>query len=380
MSEGAAGPIRVLHVITGLGRGGAERMLYTVCAESRRRADAEPRRGAPIAHHVASLLPGGRYRPLLEGVGIHVTTVDAGQVWRFPAAVLALARLIRRERPDVLQAWMYHANVAAALALMVIPKADRPRLIWGVRCSAMEVERYSWRLRVTLALHRLLRGLPDLTAVNSQAGRDDHLRLGLIVEPAPVIENGVDVESFAPADAERRAAARRALNAPDDAVVALTLARVDPMKDYPLLIETARRLPSVQFLAAGEGTERLEGPPNFRGLGARDDTATLLAAADLLISCSAYGEGMSNSIAEALAAGLPVAATDVGDAARLVGAAGRVVAPRDADALAEAVGALTADENARRALGATAARRMRQEFSISRAVDRFEALYRAGEG
>jgi len=379
MSDQAPPPLRVLHVITGLGRGGAERMLYTLCAESVRRGQ-EPHAGAPIAHRVVSLLPDGRYRPLLEGIGVPVSCADCARLWRLPAAVMTLARLIRRERPAVVQGWMYHANVVAALALMLVAKAERPRLIWGVRCSAMEVARYSWRLRATLALHRLLRGRPDLTAANSRAGRDDHLRLGLIAEPAEVIENGVDVEAFAPADAEARAQARRALGLEEGAFVALTLARVDPMKDYPALLEAARRLPTILFLAAGEGTDRLEGPPNFRGLGARDDAARLLAAADLLVSSSAYGEGMSNAIAEALAAGLPAVATDVGDAARLVGEAGRIVAPRDPDALVKAVGALAADGEARRALGAAAARRMREAFSIARTVDRFEALYRPPEG
>lgn len=366
-------PLRILHIITGLGRGGAERMLYTLCAESVRRAQSG---GDGVQHQVISLQPDGAYRPMLEALGVPVVTADARRLWRTPSAIWRAAQHIRKERPAVVQCWMYHANVVGALALMLTPRAARPRLIWGIRCSAMEVGRYSWRLRVTLALHRWLRRRPDVSVANSEAGLRDHLRLDLITAPAEVVANGVDVEAFAPADADRRAEARAALGLPEDAVVALTLARVDPMKDYPLLIATARRTPNVVFLAAGLNTDTLDGPENLRGLGAREDAPRLLAAADFLISCSAYGEGMSNSIAEALAAGLPVVATDVGDAARLVGEAGWIVPPRDADALTAAVAEMAADGGLRRRLGRLAAERMRADFSIARTVERFENLYR----
>ena len=114
----------------------------------------------------------------------------------------------------------------------------------------------------------------------------------------------------------------------------------------------------------------------MHALGARDDVERLLAAADLMVSSSAFGEGFSNAIAEGMAAGLPAVATDVGDSARIVGATGRIVPPREPAALAEAIGALLGESKAARAArGVEARRRIESRFSIARAVEAHGALY-----
>ncbi len=128
----------------------------------------------------------------------------------------------------------------------------------------------------------------------------------------------------------------------------------------------------------GAGTEALPLPSNVRALGLRRDTERLYAAADIVASTSAFGEGFSNVIAEGMSAGLVPVATDVGDARRIVGDTGWIVPPRDPDAFAAAVdeaARLPAAERQRRGLAARA--RIVENFTPSRAADAFARLYAA---
>ena len=120
----------------------------------------------------------------------------------------------------------------------------------------------------------------------------------------------------------------------------------------------------VRAIAAGEGTERLADTPGLLRLGPRRDIPAIFAASDIVMSSSAFGEGFSNALAEGMACGLPVAATNVGDAARIVGDAGILVPPHDPQALASAIATLARMPPAERtALGHVARRRVVERFS-----------------
>jgi glycosyltransferase involved in cell wall biosynthesis len=117
--------------------------------------------------------------------------------------------------------------------------------------------------------------------------------------------------------------------------------------------------------------------PNLRRLGQRGDMPRLLAASDIAVSSSAFGEGFSNAIAEGMAAGLPVVATEVGDARIIIGETGLVVPARDPERLAAAIGRLAGEPpEALRARGACARQRIEREFPLSRAAESFRHLYR----
>ena len=96
----------------------------------------------------------------------------------------------------------------------------------------------------------------------------------------------------------------------------------------------------------------------------------------MLVSASAFGEGFSNAIGEAMATGIPVVATDVGDAKRIAGEGGIIVPPRDPAALAAAIVRLRDDPAARQAMGAAARRRIVRQFSLQHSLDAFQVLYR----
>jgi glycosyltransferase involved in cell wall biosynthesis len=360
--------VRVLHVITGLGLGGAEGQLTALLARA-------PRAGTEPA--VASLLPGGENREALARAGVSVTDLGMARGVPDPRAVARLVTAIKAMRPHVLQSWMYHADLVATAAHAILGKAVRPRLVWGVRCSDMDTARYGLALRVVIALSARLSGRPDAVVVNSQTGRAVHEGLGYRPKRFVFIPNGIDTERFRPDPAARRAM-RGELGVAEDAVVAIHVARHDPMKDHETFLAALAANPGVTGIAVGLGTESLPARPNLMALGARRDVPRLLGAADIFVSSSAFGEGFSNAVAEAMATGLPAIATDVGDARFILGGTGAIVPPRDARALAQALSELAALGAAeRQARGAAARARIVAEFPLARAAERFAALYRA---
>lgn len=360
-------PLRVLHVITGLGLGGAENMLTSLVLRS---ADAG------MIPSVVSLVPGGENATRIRAADISVSDLDMRRGLPDPRAVRRLALAARAARPHVIQSWMYHADLLALAARATLPRGERPKLVWGVRCSDMDVSRYGPALRLIIAACARLSARPDAVLVNSHAGRDVHERLGYRPRRFEVVENGIDTERFRP-DPVARAEIRRALGLAPDAVVLAHVARRDPMKDHESYLAALDRMPHVVGLAIGLGTESLPERPNLHKLGARTDVPRLLAASDFVVSSSAFGEGFPNVLAEGMATGAPAVATDVGDAARIVGDTGRVVKPRDADGLARAITELMGeDSTARAARRARARARIEAVYPLARSAQSYAALYR----
>ena len=359
--------MKVLHVITGLQTGGAERMLANLCIAGQRAGDS------PV---VVALCPGGSQYERLREAG--VTVVSLGMKKGVPSigGLIRLARMLRREAPDVVQSWMYHADLYGLLALWLSGRRRQTRLYWGVRCSDMDLRRYGIVLRLTVRLCAWLSRSVDGIVVNSQAGARIHRRLGYPARRMTVIDNGFDTESFRP-DAGQRQAMRRSLGLPDDAFVVGCVARMDEMKDFPTLGAALDLLDGVTCIAVGKDTESAAVARGMIALGERTDVPRLLNGFDLLISASAFGEGFSNAIGEAMATGIPVVATDVGDARRILGEAGRIVPPRNPRALAKAVTDLRDDPKARLAMGQAARQRIKRQFSIRHSLQAFETLYNA---
>ena len=352
----------VLNVVTGLGAGGAERMLVQL-------ATAAQGRGMP--QHVVTLGDRGLYADALEASGVAVTALGMTSIGTAPRALAQLIGTLNRLSPTVVQGWMYHGNIMAALAHRLAPGQKSRTLLWNLRASNMDDTRYrqilSWSARIS--------SWPDLVVANSESGAAFHSARGYRPRHMIVIANGVATEEFRP-NPGHRDTLRRWLGIPADAPVAIHVARVDPMKDHTTFLVAMAKIPHVYALMVGTGTGELVGPPNVRGLGLRSDMARLYSVADIVVSSSAFGEGFSNAIAEGMSAGLVPVGTDVGDTFRIVGDTGHIVAPGDPEALAAAIaaeGARSPEERARRGLAARA--RILENFAFERAIDSFMGLY-----
>lgn len=320
-----------------------------------------------IPQIVVSLTEGGPNAPVLEGLGARVVTLAPRGLAGAPASILALARLIRRERPAVVQGWLYHGDLFAALAHRLAGAPRRILLAWGLRNSDIDHARYGRLLSIGARLSRW----PGLVVSNSRAGVDFHLAQGYRPRRVAVIANGIDTHRFRP-DSPTRRAVRAELGLAEGALVAIHAARVDPMKDHAGLLAAAAQVPQIAFLLVGAGTEALELPANARALGRRDDPERIAAAGDIVVSSSAFGEGFSNALAEGMAAGLVPVATDVGDARLILGPGGRCVPPSDPAALALALRRIAHMSGGERvAAGAAARARIETAFGVEAMAARF---------
>ena len=352
----------VLHVISGLGTGGAETMLVQL---------ASGLQATGLDQHVVSVSGSGPRAEELGALGIAVTALGIRSVFDGPGGLFRLTRLIGRLRPRLVQGWMYHGDLFAALAHRLAPGRRGRGLFWNLRASNVDEERYAgilnWNVRLS--------SWPDVVIANSAAGVAHHVARGYRPRRVEVIANGVDAEKFRP-DAAARASVRRELGISDDAIVAIHAARVDVMKDHALFLAAIAAAPDICGVMVGAGTENLACPPNVRALGLRNDMPALYAAADIVVSTSAFAEGFSNAIAEGMSAGLVPVATDVGDARVLIGETGQVVPPRDSEALHRALAnEASVPPQVRQARGAAARRRVMEQFTLAKAVDAYARLY-----
>jgi Glycosyltransferase len=351
----------IVHVITGLETGGAELMLSRLVRGSK-----------DFRHVVISLTGKGTIGPDLVSNGIEVIALGLRPGLAALTGLPRLMLLIRRLRPALVQTWLYHADMLGTLA--AFPGGCR-NVVWALRCSNMDRERYG-RL---LALLARLSPLPRAVLANSQTGKDWHERLGYRPRAWHVIVNGIDTTRFRP-DAEARARWRKQLGIGGHMVLVGMVARVDPMKNHAAFLAAARQIsqirPDVAFVVAGRGTEDLPEGQVIR-LGEVKDVAGLYAAMDISLLISRFGEGFPNVVAEAMACGLPVIVSDIGDSARIIADTGITVPVDDENALESAIRFLTDDPQHRLSLGKKARRRVEHEYSLTKAVAAFEDVWRS---
>jgi glycosyltransferase involved in cell wall biosynthesis len=367
--------IRVVHIITGLEPGGAEHQLVNVVS----RLDRS--RFHPV---VISLTGRGPLTEPLEAAGIAVYGLRVTD----PVAFARLVRLVRRERPDLVETWLYKADLIGGLATVA---GTRAPMLWSIHQTDLQPEAglrsNVWAAKISA---RLSHRLPTLILCVSPEAADAHAKLGYRSDKLRVVPNGFDTDRFRP-DADARDAVRGELGWKEATAVVGLIARFDPQKDHRTFATAARRVldhvPDVRFLLCGRGvTEQnaeivdLVSANGIRDrvalLGVRDDMPAVTAALDVAVSSSAFGEAFSIAIGEAMATEVPCVATDCGNSARLVGDAGRVVPVRDPAALADGIIdllRLTADE--RRAMGVRGRRRIVGEYSLPAVVRRYEETY-----
>jgi glycosyltransferase involved in cell wall biosynthesis len=372
---GNGGRPRVCLMAGRLGLGGAEKQVVLL-------ARGLHERGVPTT--VLTMVDGGEREAELTAAGVPVVhlgfrTRAAGR-WRWPANLAAFVRTVRclrRIDPDVLHAFLPTALLAAAPAGRL---AGTPALVAGRRGLGDHDRRGPLRRMAG----RLVGRMADLVVANAQAVADDaRVRDRIPPDRLVVVPNGLPDQAFAPADP-----AELDTGAP----VVLCVANFWPYKGHRHLLDAIARLRddglSCTLALAGS---RAEGDPSCRDvierqarrlridvrfLGQRTDVRRLLARADVF-ALPSLTEGMSNAVMEAMAAGRPVVATDVGGTRELLGDCGVLVPPGDPGALAAALGAVLGDPALAARLGAAARARCRARFHVDAMVDRHVRIYQA---
>jgi glycosyltransferase involved in cell wall biosynthesis len=367
--------ITIVHLITGLETGGAERVLSQLVAST----DRDRFRSV-----VVSIRKPGKMASTIVRANVELRTLGIRRGVPDPRGVFRLDSILREVRPEILQSWLYHADFLGLLARQL---GHVHHLVWNVRCSDASLS------PADIALRRLLAWcsrMPDAVVVNSRAGQRFHERIGYRPRRWEHVPNGFDTNEFRP-DPEARRRIRAEFGIDDETIVIGLPARYHPMKDHDTFLGAAAILaairPEVRFVLLGAGIEpanralaktiaRCGITDRILLLGERGDMAEMYAAFDIATLSSAFGEGFPNVLGEAMASGLPCVATDSGDAAELLGRTGIVVSPRDPGALAAAWRKLIdAGAEGRRLLGDEARERIAREYCLGAVVARYEALY-----
>lgn len=371
--------MKVVQIITGLSTGGAEMMLLKLLER------LDPVRFSP---QVISLTSLGEIGPRIQALGITVEALGM-RSGRLPNPI-TFARLVQRLKalkPDVVQTWMYHADLVGGLAARL---AGVPAIAWNVRHSNLSRDMNKWTTRAVVHFcAKISRWTPDRIVCNSQTSRSIHIDTGYHPDRFVVLPNGFNLNRFCP-DPSARATVRQELGIPEMTPLIGLIARFDSQKNHRGFLEAAGQLHlqwrDVHFLLVGAGVDQSN--PAIREwverygvdeithlLGLRQDIPRLTAALDIA-SSSSYGEAFPNVIGEAMACGVPCVVTDVGDSAYIVGDTGQVVAPGDMTGLAVAWAQLLAmPDTERQALGERARARIVEHFEIGAVVKRYEAFY-----
>lgn len=367
----ATNPIRVCHVIHSLGAGGAEQALLELA------------RVAPAAGLALSVLSltrttdEPRYAASLRAAGAEV--VDLGLSSRWDArALLRATTEVRRLRPDVLHTHLKHADLVGSYASrrLRIPMVSTLHLIEKAPSG-------QGRLKRGLAAAARRRSAA-LTIAVSEALRSWYLEtFGVPSDRVVTVHNGISPPPVLPA--AERARVRRELGVSPDQVLVTMVGIMRPGKGHADLIEAVRRIPPaarLHLLIVGDGPLRQQLGTAARDVatavtftGFRTDVSTLLAASDL-VAHPPHEDALPTALIEAIAAGLPVVATDVGGIPEIVTPdAGRLVRAGDVAALAAHIAEFAEDGDARRTFGAGARAHFEREFGARRWARRLRHRY-----
>ncbi len=360
-------PVAVALVITDLDMGGAEKVLTSLAVR------LDQGRWRP---GVFCLAKPGPLVQVLHHAGVHCECLGVGR--RNPVqAIIRLTRSLRRFRPELIQSFLFHANLAARLSA---PWAGCSWVVGGIRVAEHQKH---WHLTLDRLTTRLATGSVCVSRGVMRFSRDV---ARLDPDRLTVIPNGIDP---APIDAAVPAP-RATLGVPDDAHLAIYVGRLDPQKGLPGLLDAAERVIRERrdwYLAlAGDGPSRdwlvgqLSERPllreNVHWLGRRDDVPSLLKAADVLVHPSLW-EGMPNVVLEAMAARRPVIGTTVEGTEDLVvaGQTGWLVPPGDVPALQGALVEAALSPQRCRSYGEAGRLRVEREFSLDATVAAYEELW-----
>jgi len=324
--------MRVLHIITGLGDGGAEHTLFKICKYDK-----------VNKHIVISLKSPDKYFALLKKIGIDVYCLNLKfySIFKF----FYLIKLIRLLNPSIVQTWLVHADFIGGIAAKF---SGIKNIIWNVRYSNLE---FGKTKITTIIIIKILAKLsfivPRSIVIVSKRAIKIYENEGYNKKKMIFIPNGYDLSLLKPNEFEKISFKKKYKIIPEIPVIG-NVARYDPKKDHYNLLKALSliRSKNINFYCILVGTginndnlrlvseiNKLNLSNNIKLLGQNDNIFSIMNGIDVYVQSSSYGEGFPNVVAESMACGTPCVVTDVGDASFIVGETGWVVPPSNSTKL-----------------------------------------------
>lgn len=369
--------MKVLHVITGLDVGGAERMLMRLVL-------SKPQNTSKTM--VVSLTTLGSLGKELRAQGVHVKTLEMSSILSVPLALWRLTKIMNSYSPSIVQTWLYHADLFGGLAAKL---AGISHVIWNVRSTAIPQGPFTityWLIRFCAICSYLI---PDRIICCANSAKTAHIKLRYAPHKIIVIPNGYNFSDFE-LHSNSRVSARLKLGFTDCDFVIGVVGRFDPLKDFKNFVTAASYMSSkcvdIKFLMVGRGNQRSNSilygwieeaglVSKFKLVGEQSDVAYYLSAMDIFC-LSSVNEAFPNVVVEAMAMGLPCVVTCAGDAGDILGDDDFVVPVRDSASLSDALLRMyRLDPLDREILGEKNAKKVMKEYAIENIRRKYEEVY-----
>lgn len=331
--------MKIVHIITSLGSGGAENTLYKICKYDNQNE-----------HIVITLKKGGKYLKLLNKRGDKVYSLDINfSIFHIIFKFFTLIRLLRDLKPDLVQTWLVHGDFIGGFAAKF---AGIKNIVWNIRYSNFDPDKGKF---ITLLLIKLLAKLsfviPQSIIVVSKKSKEDCINNGYDKKKLVLIQNGYDLSILKPINYYKFYFNKK-LKIKKKTPILGTVARFDVKKDYSTLLKSLSILklrnvdffcvlvgPNINYknLALVNMIKKLELNKYIKLMGSQNNITKVMNGIDIYIQSSRYGEGFPNVVAEAMACETPSIVTNVGDASYIVNNKDQVVSPKNPEKLADSI-------------------------------------------
>jgi len=326
--------LRVLHVVSGLEDGGAESLLYNICSTN-----------SECSFCVVSMTTEGKYGKILREIGVDVFCLNFSRGRFSIKGILSYLKIIKDFSPDIVQSWMYHADLFSAIASIL----TKTNVVWGVHAHQI----YTLKLKTQIIIKIcawMSYYIPKKIVFCSQNAADSHIDIGYCSDKIKVIDNGVNTEIFSP-NINYRLSFRNRISVSHNAFLVGTVARWDMHKSHVTLIECASILKEISidimFVLVGELMDssndeltdllyRFDVNDMFILVGKDNRIQNAMNAFDLHVLPSVI-ESFGNVLIEAMSCGVPCVATDIGMPSKIVSNTGWVVPPLSPIKMSEAI-------------------------------------------
>ena len=364
--------IKIVHIITCLNKGGAERSLYNFIANKKTMGN----------HIVISLKDIGFYGEILKKQGFSVYALNINNFYSLFSNLLLLKKIIQKFNPDLIQGWMYHGNFIALL--ISIFTFTKKKCLWNIRMALLKNKKtFDNKTDVINKACAIFSWVPCKIIFNSYQSMKDHNDIGYLKKNYYFIENGFDTSYWKPSTNKRKKY-RQQNNFNNNNFIIGFIGRYGKQKNLELLINSflriEKKIPEARLVCIGENLKQ-----NFTNIKSekiifldfQNNIRDWICSFDILCLPSLV-EGFANVIGESMSCEVPCIASDSGDSARIILDTGWTFKPKDQDSLIDIlIFTYNLDRKKLKEYGKKARKRIIENYSLNKTISKYNGLYKS---